>query len=172
MRPAGSTRDAAPLWNDKRTAAIVADFEREHAASAYLEECGNPPTPAWPGFKLAWLRDNDPAAYSAARAVLMPKDYINLRLTGEIAMDSGDASCSFLMNPRTRVWSQKMISLLGLDAAKLPPIREPLEILGPVTARRRARPDCRKGPPSWSAAPTIRWRSWAQAPAASASPPT
>ncbi len=128
------TRDAAPLWNDKRTAAIVADFEREHAASAYLEECGNPPTPAWPGFKLAWLRDNDPAAYSAARAVLMPKDYINFRLTGEIAMDSGDASCSFLMNPRTRVWSQKMISLLGLDAAKLPAIREPLEILGLVTS--------------------------------------
>src|SRR5215471_17348518 len=99
------TRDAAPLWNDKRTAAIVADFERERATSTYLAECGNPPTPAWPGFKLMWLRDNDPSAYSTARAVFMPKDYINFRLTGEIAMDSGDASCSFLMNPRTRAWS-------------------------------------------------------------------
>ena len=64
MRPACLTRDAAPLWNDKRTAAIVADFEREHAASAYLAESGNPPTPAWPGFKLMWLKRNDPGAYS------------------------------------------------------------------------------------------------------------
>ena len=51
---------------------------------AYLAESGNPPTPAWPGFKLAWLRDNDPRGLSARPAtVLMPKDYINLRLTGE-----------------------------------------------------------------------------------------
>lgn len=128
------TRETAPLWNDKRTAAIVADFEREYGASAYLSESGNPPTPAWPGFKLIWMRDNDPAAYARARAILMPKDFVNLRLTGETAMDSGDASCSFLMNPRTRRWSETMIELLRVDRAKLPPIREPLEILGSVTA--------------------------------------
>ena len=127
------TRETAPLWNDKRTAGIVADFEREHGASAFLAECGNPPTPAWPGFKLIWLRDNVPAAYAAARAVLMPKDFVNLRLTGEAAMDTGDASCSFLMNPQTRRWSETMIERLGVDRAKLPPIREPLEILGSVT---------------------------------------
>lgn len=128
------TRETAPLWNDKRTAAIVAGFEREYGAAAYLSESGNPPTPAWPGFKLMWLRDNDPAAYAAAHAVLMPKDFINLRLTGETAMDSGDASCSFLMNPRTRRWSETMVELLAIDRAKLPRIREPLEILGAVTA--------------------------------------
>ena len=100
------TRETAPLWNDKRTVAIVADFEREYGASAYLSESGNPPTPAWPGFKLMWLRDNDPAAYARARAVVMPKDFVNLRLTGETAMDCGDASCSFLMNPWTRRWSR------------------------------------------------------------------
>ena len=114
------TRETAPLWNDKRTASLVAAFEREHGAFAFLSQCGNPPTPAWPGFKLMWLRDNDPAAYAAAHAVLMPKDYINLRLTGEIAMDSGDASLSFLMNPGTRRWSATMIDLLGIDPAKLP----------------------------------------------------
>ena len=66
---------------------LVADFEREYGASAFLAESGNPPTPAWPAFKLLWLKRNDPEAYQAARAVLMPKDYINFRLTGEIAMD-------------------------------------------------------------------------------------
>jgi xylulokinase len=141
------TRDAAPLWNDKRTVDLVADFEREYGASAYLAECGNPPTPAWPGFKLMWLKRNDPEAYEAARAVLMPKDYINLRLTGEIAMDSGDASCSFLMNPKARRWSETMIGLLDLDAAKLPPIREPLEILGAVTAEAARETGLQEGTP-------------------------
>jgi xylulokinase len=128
------TRDSAPLWNDKRAVAIVSAFERANAPESYLSESGNPPTPAWPGFKLAWLRDNDSAAYRAAHAAIMPKDFINLRLTGEIAMDSGDASCSFLMNPRKRGWSRPMIARLGLDEAKLPPIREPLDLLGAVTA--------------------------------------
>jgi xylulokinase len=141
------TRETAPLWNDKRTAAIVAEFERTHGASAYLSESGNPPTPAWPGFKLMWLRDNDPAAYAAARTVLMPKDFINLRLTGEIAMDTGDASCSFLMNPRSRRWSDTMIDLIGVDRAKLPPIREPTEILGAVTREAAAQTGLMEGIP-------------------------
>jgi xylulokinase len=141
------TREAAPLWNDKRTAGLVADFEREYGASAYLAESGNPPTPAWPAFKLLWLKRNDPEAYKAARVVLMPKDYINLRLTGEIAMDSGDASCSFLMNPQTRRWSETMIGLLDLDAAKLPPIRDPLEILGTVTAEAARETGLHEGTP-------------------------
>ncbi|RBP09808.1 xylulokinase/hypothetical protein [Roseiarcus fermentans] len=141
------TRESAPLWNDKRTAAVVADFERTHGASAWLAECGNPPTPAWPGFKLMWLRDNDPAAYAAARTVLMPKDFINLRLTGAIAMDTGDASCSFLMNPRTRRWSETMIDLLGVDRAKLPPIREPIDILGSITRAAAAETGLQEGTP-------------------------
>ncbi len=62
-------------------------------------------------------------------------------------MDSGDASCSFLMDPRERRWSRTMIDLLGLDAAKLPPIREPLEILGAVTAAAASETGLREGTP-------------------------
>ncbi len=111
-----------------------AAFEAEHAASDYLMETANPATPAWPGFKLAWLRDHDPEAYARASHVLMPKDFINLRLTGEVAMDPGDASCSFLMDPRTGAWSTRMAEALGLDTSKLPPIRDGLDILGAVTS--------------------------------------
>lgn len=128
------TRDTVPLWNDKRTLDLVAAFERDHAPATYLAESGNPPTPAWPGFKLAWIRDHDPEAYRRAAAVMMPKDYINFRLTGEIAMEATEGSCSFLMNPATRDWSPSMIALMGLDPAKLPRLRSPLEILGGVTA--------------------------------------
>ena len=77
------TRDAVPLWNDKRTLDEVAGFEASHRPEDYLPATGNPATPAWPGFKLAWLRDNDPDAYGRATHVLMPKDFVNFRLTGE-----------------------------------------------------------------------------------------
>lgn len=141
------TRDTVPLWNDKRTSALVAAFEADHAAGTYLAESGNPPTPAWPGFKLAWLRDNDPDAYRRAATVLMPKDYINFKLTGARAMDPGDASCSFLMDPRARAWSPAMIAALGIEPRLLPPIRDGLEILGTVTAEAAAATGLRAGTP-------------------------
>jgi xylulokinase len=140
-------RGTVPLWNDKRTIDIATAFERDNAPASYLAESGNPPTPAWPGFKLAWMRDQEPEAYAATRTMLMPKDYINFRLTGETAMDSGDASCSFLMNPATRQWSATMIDRLGLDAGKLPAIREPLETLGAVTRAAAAETGLRQGTP-------------------------
>jgi xylulokinase len=128
------TRPTVPLWNDKRTASHVAAFEAANEPATYLAETANPATPAWPAFKLQWLRDNDPAAYEAAAAVLMPKDYINLRLTGEIAMDRTEAALSFMMSPATGQWSPSMCDRLGLDRTKLAPIRMPAEILGRVTA--------------------------------------
>jgi xylulokinase len=141
------TRPTAPLWNDKRTLAEVAAFEAAHPDRAYLRHSGNPPTPAWPGFKLAWLRDNDPEAYRRTATVLMPKDFINWRLTGCAAMDPGDASCSFLMDPATMAWSPVMIDKLGLNAEKLPPIRNVLDILGPVTQEAAALTGLVRGTP-------------------------
>lgn len=127
------TCETAPLWNDKRTLSLVQRFEAGNAPESYLAESGNTPTPAWPGFKLQWVRDNDPDAYRRSAVALMPKDYINFRLTGEIAMDTGDASCSFLMNPQTHAWSPAMLERMGLDARLLPPIRNPLDIIGRIT---------------------------------------
>jgi xylulokinase len=140
-------RDSAPLWNDKRTVGYVTAFEKLHRPESYLADSANPATPAWPGFKLQWLRDNDPDAYLQTAAVLMPKDYINLRLTGEIAMDRTDGGASFLMDPRTREWSETMIGLLDLDRIKLAPLRNPLEILGHVTGKAAGETGLREGTP-------------------------
>jgi xylulokinase len=143
----GLTRDTVPLWNDKRTAALVAAFEARYAPADYLADCANPATPAWPGFKLQWLRDNDPEAYDRAAIVIMPKDYVNFRMTGEATMDRTEAACSFLMDPRTGAWSPAMCDRLGLDIAKLAPIREPVEIVGFVTAAAARETGLRKGTP-------------------------
>lgn len=140
-------RDTAPLWNDKRTVAYVEAFEKMHRPETYLADSANPATPAWPGFKLQWLRDNDRQAWARTAAVLMPKDFINLKLTGEIAMDRNDGGASFLMNPETGEWSDRMIGLLGLDRAKLPPLRNPTDILGSVTAEAALETGLRAGTP-------------------------
>jgi xylulokinase len=141
------TRETAPLWNDKRTVGLVAAFEAANVPANYLARTGNPPTPAWPAFKLMWIRDNDPKAYARARWVFMPKDYVNFRLTDEIAMDRTEAACSFLMDPRTGDWSSKTAAQLDLDPAKLPRIRQPTDILGTVSADAAAQTGLRQGTP-------------------------
>jgi xylulokinase len=141
------TRDTVPLWNDKRTSAHVEAFEAAHAFDDYIGLNGNPPAPAWPGFKLQWLRDNDAQAYRSASTVLMPKDYVNFRLTGERTMDSTEAACSFLMDPRTGLWSPQMSDMLGIDIGKLSTIREPVEVLGSVTAEAARETGLRSGIP-------------------------
>lgn len=141
------TRDSAPLWNDKRTVPLVSAFEAANRPADYLARTGNPPTPAWPAFKLQWLRDNDPGAYRRATAVLMPKDYLNLRLTGVTGMDRTEAACSFLMDPRTGDWSHQTCQQMGLDINKLATIRNPLAILGHVTDAAALETGLRSGTP-------------------------
>lgn len=145
------TREAAPLWNDKRAAAQVESFRARHGsgadAQAWLARTANPPTPAWPGFKLQWLRQHERDAYERATTVFMPKDYVNFRLTGERACDWSDASMTFLMDPQTRAWSPVMLEALGLDVRKLPPIRAPHEVLGAVTRAAAQATGLREGTP-------------------------
>jgi len=128
------TLEAVPLWNDKRTVDYVTAFEASERVEDWLPLTGNPPTPAWPAFKLQWIRDHAPEAYARAVAVMMPKDWINFRLTGIPGMDFTEAACSFLMDAATGQWSQTLATRMGLDLAKMPPIRKPTEVLGAVTA--------------------------------------
>ncbi|HEX6567272.1 MAG TPA: FGGY family carbohydrate kinase [Chthoniobacterales bacterium] len=125
--------EEAPIWNDKRTRGLVAQFCAEQDTKALLPIVGNPATVAWPAFKLAWIKQNLPKTYDAARTVLMPKDYINFKLTGECRFDVTEASSSYLYDIRTGDWSEKVLKVLGLDRAKLPLIAEATEVLGVVT---------------------------------------
>jgi xylulokinase len=140
-------RETVPLWNDKRTLDYVRDFEASERLADWLPLTANPPTPAWPAFKLQWLRDHDPQAWAKTAAVMMPKDYVNLRLTGERAMDWTDAACSFLIDPTTGKWSTAVFDRLGLDPAMMAPVRLPSDILGTVTAEAAAATGLARGTP-------------------------
>jgi xylulokinase len=127
------TLEEVPLWNDKRTRDLVVRFLQEHDTGAMLSITANPPTVAWPAFKLAWIKQNLPKAYDAARTFLTPKDYINFKLTGERKIDFSEASCSYMFDIQTRAWSKKILRLLDLDPDKLPSLGVASELLGSVT---------------------------------------
>lgn len=126
------TREAVPLWNDKRSQP-QADRLSAALGDAALARAANLPAPAWPATKLMWLMEHDPDAVARATAVLMPKDWINYRLTGRTAQDVTEASMSFLMDPETRDWSPGLIAAAGIPARLLQLIHAPTDILGPVT---------------------------------------
>jgi xylulokinase len=135
-------RDTAPLWNDKRTVDYVTAFEAKHRPADYLAHSANPAAPSWPGFKLQWLRDHDAQAFARTAAVLMPKDYINLKLTGEIAMDRNDGGASFLMDPICWGWIANSLHLCAIQ----------LKFWAPSRQKPRVRPVFAKALRSWSAA--------------------
>lgn len=139
-------RQSVPLWNDKRAAALTDTLGRSHLQGIIPQQV-NPPTSAWPGIKLAWMARNDSAALEQADCLLMPKDWINLRLCGEIAMDWTEAGSSFLSDPETRGWSETCATSLGIDPTILPPILPCTAILGRVTAQVAAQTGLRVGLP-------------------------
>ena len=126
--------DSVQLWNDKRAAAEVAAFAAAHDIDALWPQTANPPSVAWPGFKLQWLRRHQPEALDRAAVLLMPKDYVNFRLTGRLGMDESDASCTYLFDARTNRWSGDLTARLGVDPALLPPVHAAHAVLGGVTA--------------------------------------
>ncbi len=124
--------DRVPLWNDKRTREIVDEFQRTHDTRSMLRIAGNPPTVAFAAFKLMWIKRHEQKAYAAARTLLMPKDYINFRLTGARAIDIPEASCNYLFDIRSRTWSTEIVDMAGLDLKMLPPLKNASDVLGTV----------------------------------------
>jgi xylulokinase len=130
----GLVLDSVQLWNDKRAGAEVAAFARDNDVDALWPLTANPPAVAWPGFKLQWIRGHQPQAYARAKTLLMPKDFINYRLTGRLGMDESDASCTYLFDAREQRWSGVLAARLGLDVALLPPVYPAHHVIGTVTA--------------------------------------
>ena len=85
------------------------------------------------------MAEHDAQALARAATVLMPKDWINLRLTGVRATDRTEASMSFLMDAATGDWSDALLALTGVPRGLLPPIRDPLEVIGPLAAEAAGR---------------------------------
>jgi xylulokinase len=120
----------AILWNDQRTGAECAEIEAVVGLERLISLTGNRALPGFTAPKLLWLRRHEPEVYARIRRILLPKDYVRFRLTGEWAIDAADASGTLLLDVARRRWSDEVLEALELPREWLPPISESVEIAG------------------------------------------
>lgn len=120
----GSVLRRAILWNDQRTAAECREIQELVGAERVLEETGNPPLPGFTAPKILWVRRHEPDLYRRIGSVLLPKDYLRFRLTGERLGDVSDASGTGLFSVSRRSWSETVLSALGIPRDWLPEVTE------------------------------------------------
>jgi xylulokinase len=120
----------AILWNDQRTAAECAEIEERVGLERLVELTGNRALTGFTAPKLLWLRRHEPEHYARIAHVLLPKDYVRLRLCGERAIDVADASGTLLFDVARRRWSDEVVEALELDPAWLPPALESPTVSG------------------------------------------
>src|SRR5438132_4440981 len=120
----------AILWNDQRTAAECAEIEERVGLERLIALTGNRALTGFTAPKLIWLRKHEPDVYARIRHILLPKDYVRLRLHGERVIDAADASGTLLFDVAGRRWSEEVLDALELPGEWLPPVYESPEIAG------------------------------------------
>ena len=120
----------AILWNDQRTTAECAEIEARVGLERLIELTGNRALTGFTAPKLLWLRKHEPETWGRIRHILLPKDYVRLRLTGEHATDAADASGTLLFDVAGRRWSEEVCTALEVPAEWLPPAYESTVVAG------------------------------------------
>jgi xylulokinase len=120
----------ALLWCDQRTAQDRDEMVRAVGPDTVRSATGNPMLTGFQAPKLHWLRRAEPEAFRSLRAVLLPKDYVRLRLTGEALTDVTDASGVGLFDVVQRRWSTRLMDAFGFDRAWFPQALESDEAAG------------------------------------------
>lgn len=127
------TTEWVQLWCDKRCAPQVASIRAAHDETALMARAGNPLNPAWTGIKIRWEKENNPEGYAKTRYYLVPKDFINYRLTGVAAADPSEASCSYVYDCTTNAYTQELADAIGVDIRKFAPLYSSYGVIGRVT---------------------------------------
>lgn len=131
---AGGVIRPAILWNDQRTAAECEEIEALVGLERLIALTGNRALPGFTAPKLLWLRRHEPESYARIARVMLPKDYVRMRLTGAWATDASDASGTLLLDVGRRGWSPDVLAALDIPAAWLPQVIESSEQAGLTTA--------------------------------------
>ncbi len=123
----------ALIWCDQRSQRQVEEINASVGVERVLQAIANPVLTGFTLPKLLWVRANEPALFSRIKHVLLPKDFLRFKLTGEFATDVSDASGTALFDVLHRRWSNDMLDALHLDRSILPRAYESSEITGQVT---------------------------------------
>ena len=120
----------AMLWNDQRTAEECAEIEARIGLDRLIQLTGNRALTGFTAPKILWLRRHEPDVYARISRILLPKDYVRLRLTGEHAIDVTDASGTLLFDVAHRRWSEEVTDALEIPRSWLPRVLESPEVSG------------------------------------------
>ena len=123
----------ALIWCDQRSQSQVDAINAKVGRENVLAYTANPVLTGFTLPKLLWVRDHEPANYERVRHLLVPKDYLRYKLTGEFASEVSDASGTALFDVVKRTWSKEMVTALGLDASILPRVHESTEVTGVIS---------------------------------------
>ncbi|GAB2700163.1 xylulokinase [Paenibacillus thermoaerophilus] len=120
----------ALLWCDQRTAAQCEWIEETIGRERLGRLTGNRALTGFTAPKIVWLRDKEPECYARTAHLLLPKDYVRMKLTGELGMDVADASGTLLLDVGKRAWSREVAEAIGIPMSWLPPLFESNDIAG------------------------------------------
>jgi xylulokinase len=131
----GSVVRPALIWCDVRTEKQCRDLTKALGLQRLIQLTCNPALPNFTLTKILWVRENEPENWKRVRHVLLPKDYVRFRLTGERATDMADASGTLLLDVAHRRWSREMLDAAALDESLLPAVYESPEVCAKVSAQ-------------------------------------
>lgn len=132
---AGRILRPAILWNDQRTQSQCDEIHRRIGKEKFIQITGNVALPGFTAPKILWVQENEPQVFAKARHVLLPKDYIRFKLTGEYAMDKADGAGTVLFDLKSRDWSDEVLNSLDIPHAWMPKTFEGTEFTGRVNTK-------------------------------------
>ena len=143
----GAVLRPAILWNDQRTGAECDAIRAAVGPERLIAITGNDALTGFTAPKLVWVRDHEPDTWRRIVHVLLPKDYVRLRLTGDYALDKADGAGTLLFDLAARDWSPEVLAALGIDPAWMPPTFEGPTITGSVSVAAADATGLRAGTP-------------------------
>ncbi|BAJ64517.1 xylulokinase [Anaerolinea thermophila] len=143
----GNVLRPAILWNDQRTAQQCDEIRARLGKSRLIQITGNDALTGFTAPKILWVREHEPEVYARVRHILLPKDYVRYRLTGEFAVDCADGAGTILFDLRQRTWSDEVLKAMDIPLEWLPKTYEGPEITGRITPEAAQATGLKQGTP-------------------------
>jgi xylulokinase len=129
----GEVLRPAILWNDQRTGAQCDEIRSRLGKEKLIDITGNDALTGFTAPKILWVQEEEPEIYAKVAKILLPKDYVRYRLTGEYALDRAGGAGTLLFDIRQRTWSEEVAKALGIDMEWLPPTFEGTDVTGRIS---------------------------------------
>lgn len=123
----------AILWNDARTSEAAESVRKLIGDDTMMRINCNPVRPGLTAAKIQWVKENEPEIWAKTAHILLPKDYLRYRLTGEYATEVSDASAMQLLDVRNRCWSPELLAAMEIKESQLGKMYESTDVTGQLT---------------------------------------